>query len=112
MVVERRRRVGEFTELRIDCGNSCDWMTNLCMLDPPALGKPFRKVVRAETMRMICEIIVRAWQPDYGFVSSYQFREQNALFRPGPEPGWIVYLANDYFGPLPKLPKSAKGTAR
>ena len=103
---------GAFTELRIGCGDSgFPQCVNHCSLDPPLLGKPFRKVVRAETMRTICEIIVRAWQPDYGFVSSYQFREQNSLLRrPGPEPGWIVYLADDRVGQLPRLPKFAKVT--
>ena len=102
-----------FTELQIDCGSfGRTQLANYCSLDPPLLGKPFRKVVQAETMRTICETIVRAWQPDYGFVSSYQFREQNSLLPArGPEPGWIVYLADHYFSQLPKLPTFAKLTA-
>jgi hypothetical protein len=95
----------EEVSLRVTCGAYAPQPgINSCVLTLPATGPTTDQILQTPTLLAILRVMVSAWQPDWGVVTSDDY--QNLIPFPAsnaPRMGWLVYLSQAC-GPLPQLP--------
>jgi hypothetical protein len=99
---------GRGCAVRLTCGDASGAYPNVCFLYLPYQEPEAERVLCVSMLRGILRAMVQAWEPDWGVITSDDYRE-----RMSPEGdvgafvGWLTYFSRQR-GEVPALPEPAR----
>jgi len=92
------------TVFSTSCGSFSEHpgILNSCVLTLPDNGENADRVLNYNTLQRILSVAVRAWEPDWGVVTSYSLSSRHPAKPRAPYWGWILYLS-EHRGKVPSL---------
>jgi hypothetical protein len=91
------------TKIRICCGAYARFTSNVCLIEPPSEGEASERMLSLPMLEQLLECAAKAWDPDWGTVTTYQFSEALSQDDNEVQMGWLMYFARRW-GTVPPLP--------
>jgi hypothetical protein len=90
--------------VNLACGGSSPHVSNVCVMDLPAEGEPFERLVQVPTLVQVLTCMVNAWEPEWGVATSHPLSERIVpRGHRGASAGWLTYSSRRR-GTVPPLP--------
>lgn len=96
---------GSSVGLNISCGCYGTYTSNVCVIDLPSIGPAAERLLKADVLKKVLEVIVNNFEPEWTIATSHRYREklQAEFGITKPFVSWITYLSLKY-RPLPVFP--------
>lgn len=90
------------------CGSAAEFISNNCLLYLPNEGPEVERVLTVAVLSGILRAMVSAWEPDWGVVTSDEWRDTlSEKGQAGTFSSWVTYIARGR-GEVPPLPEPVR----
>ena len=90
------------------CGSAAEFVPNNCLLYLPSEEPEEERVLQVDVLAQVLRAMVLAWEPDWGFITSGDFRDSlSPQGIAGTFVGWWTYVSRGR-GEVPPLPEPVR----
>ncbi|KFA87141.1 immunity 52 family protein [Archangium violaceum] len=90
------------------CGSAAEFVPNNCLLYLPKEEPEEERVLQVDVLAQVLRAMVLAWEPDWGFITSGDFRDSlSPQGIAGTFVGWLTYFSRRR-GEVPPLPEPVR----
>ncbi|HYO69819.1 MAG TPA: immunity 52 family protein [Archangium sp.] len=90
------------------CGSAAEFVPNNCLLYLPSEEPEKERVLQVDVLAEVLRAMVLAWEPDWGFITSGDFRDSlSPQGIAGTFVGWLTYVSRGR-GEVPPLPEPVR----